>query len=123
MDITCYMREENFHNNDEILALGEISDKLYFVTQGQVGVYVSTSSDIYTFDQGNEEFESDQSILSSGSHTNDYPDKDNFERIGILNIGSNFNHLSAILSQQSILTFIAMGPKTQLASITKSQFN
>ena len=32
--------------------------------------------------------------------------------LGYLNKGSNFNHFSAILSQQSILTFVALGPIT-----------
>ena len=39
--------------------------------------------------------------------------------LGYLNVGSNFNHLSAILSQQSILTFKALGSNTQIASLTK----
>lgn len=41
MDILCAMREDNYHNNDEILGLGEISDKLYFITKGTVGIYVN----------------------------------------------------------------------------------
>jgi hypothetical protein len=32
--------------------------------------------------------------------------------LGYLNVGSNFNHLSSILSQQSIMSFKAVGSNT-----------
>lgn len=31
---------ESFHDGGSILSLGEISDKMYFVTKGKVGVFV-----------------------------------------------------------------------------------
>ena len=42
------MREISFHNGDEILRTGETSDKLYFVSQGKVGVYIVENSDYTT---------------------------------------------------------------------------
>ena len=105
MDIICLMREDNFHNGDFIIQLGEISDRLYFVTKGKVGVYVSKNSGQYYLDEcENGEEEEDQEKL---------------HHLMNLNVGSNFNHLCAILSQQSILTFRALGTNTQVASISK----
>ena len=32
LDILCHMRQDCYHHLDPILSLGEISDKLFFVT-------------------------------------------------------------------------------------------
>ena len=41
------MKEESYHHMDKILSLGEISDKLYFVTKGKVAVFVNQNCHDY----------------------------------------------------------------------------
>ena len=105
MDIICAMREDNYHNNDEILSLGEISDNLYFVTKGAVGIYVNLHKQYqneYSLDDS--QSHSSRHSSASRSHQSQFGYKheantqQRYIRIGILNVGSNFNHLSAILS-------------------------
>jgi hypothetical protein len=43
LDIMCHMRQDCFHHLDTILSLGEISDKLFFVTQGKVAIFVDST--------------------------------------------------------------------------------
>ena len=43
MRIISMMKEESYHHMDKILSLGEISDKLYFVTKGKVAVTVNSA--------------------------------------------------------------------------------
>lgn len=43
--------------------------------------------------------------------------------LGYLNTGSNFNNISALLSQQSLFAFKAIGSNSQVAYITNEQFN
>lgn len=47
IDLISMMREDNYHHMDKILELGEISDRLYFVTKGKVGVFVNVNSRQY----------------------------------------------------------------------------
>lgn len=100
LDIICHMRQDNYHHLDTILSLGEISDRLYFVTQGKVAIFVESSEKFCSSvmkkkGKGEEKEENNKSML-----------------LGYLNVGSNFNHLSAILSQQSIMAFKAVGSNT-----------
>ena len=111
MDIVCFMREDCYHHMDSILQLGEISDRLYFVTKGKVGVFVNApDAEKYS-----------HNLLQEGEAPPPRKSK-GLLLLGYLNVGSNFNHFSAILSQQSILTFRALGQNTQIASITKDNF-
>jgi len=47
LDLIGMMREDSFHHMDKILSLGEISDRLYFVTKGKVAVFVNINSRAY----------------------------------------------------------------------------
>lgn len=44
LDLICMMKEDSYHSMDTILQLGEVSDKLFFVTKGKVGVFVNTNA-------------------------------------------------------------------------------
>jgi hypothetical protein len=114
------MREDSYHHNDDILNLGEISDRMFFVSKGKVAIYVNETAQNYSSltlktdkivdkedkqkrrERKREERETTQNQSSPMN-------EDQLILLGYLNVGSNFNHLSAILSQQSILTFKAMG--------------
>lgn len=41
------MREDNFRQGDNIIQLGEISDKLFFITKGKIGIFVNTNGTEY----------------------------------------------------------------------------
>ena len=45
LDTLKNLKEESFHHMDTILQLGEVSDRLYFVTQGRVAVFVNMTED------------------------------------------------------------------------------
>lgn len=45
LDTLMNLKEESFHHMDSILELGEVSDRLYFVTQGRVAVFVNMTQD------------------------------------------------------------------------------
>lgn len=45
IDILNLLQEDSFHHMDTILQLGETSQNLYFVTSGQVGVFVNMEVD------------------------------------------------------------------------------
>lgn len=47
IEILHCLKEYSYHHMDTILSLGEISDRLFFVTSGQVGVFVQMN-DEYT---------------------------------------------------------------------------
>lgn len=85
------MKEESFHHMDKILSLGEISDKLYFVTKGKVAVHVNSHChDFYS------EFLDDSCSSNKSDKSKCQQDKKMF--LCYLNPGSNFNHISAVFS-------------------------
>ena len=113
-----------------------MSDRLYFVTQGRVAVFVNMTQD-YNQDlvelnenildeesskkkreqnrKSREQVEADLQAKSAlGQQTN--------KLLQILNVGSNFNQISAILSQQTIFTYRALGSNCQVASISKEYY-
>lgn len=49
MDVFSCFTENSFHHMDTIIQTGEISHKLYFVTCGQVGVFVNLNADFSKF--------------------------------------------------------------------------
>lgn len=42
------MREDSYHHMDEILMLGEISDRMFFVTKGKVAIFVNKTTEKYS---------------------------------------------------------------------------
>jgi hypothetical protein len=42
------MREDSYHNGDDILGLGEISHRMFFVSKGKVAIYVNTTAQNYS---------------------------------------------------------------------------
>lgn len=126
---------------DCILQLGEVSDRLYFVTQGRVAVFVNMTED-YNKDlvelnenildeENNKKKDKDQNRKEEEKkrpeENDDQDKKDNKPKqtnklLQILNVGSNFNQISAILSQQTIFSYCAIGSNCQVASISKQDY-
>lgn len=89
LQLISMMKEESFHHMDKILSLGEISDKLYFVTKGKVAVFINQNSRDYYQNYVDD-------CASATSEENSTEEKLVF--LCYLNPGSNFNHISAIFS-------------------------
>jgi len=85
------------------------------VTKGKIAVYVST--DVKQYCSRHED-----GPVEEPEKKDEGEEGEKNMLLGYLNVGSNFNHMSAMLSHQSILSFYAVGNDTQLASITKAQF-
>ena len=61
--------EESYHDQGCILSLGEISDKMYFVTKGKVGVFVDIGAKEFTNElQFELSLSSQASACSKASH-------------------------------------------------------
>lgn len=99
MEVLSCLKENSFHHMDAILLLGEISDRLYFVTSGQVGVFVNMEDE---FIRGAEDAEDAAPESARDQDLKPAPEPEASKRravlLGTLNVGSNFNHISALLS-------------------------
>lgn len=121
---------------DCILQLGEVSDRLYFVTQGRVAVFVNMTQDynqdLVELNENILDEESSKKKREQNRKSREQVDADLHSKaaqgqqtnklLQILNVGSNFNQISAILSQQTIFTYRALGSNCQVASISKQDY-
>lgn len=121
IDVLRCLKEQSLHHMDTILQVGEISDRFYFVTQGQVGIFLSLCNDFCEI-LDEESADSDVSMKASQGSQQLITKRRNIH-FGTLNIGSNFNHFNALLSQQSLFIFKAFGSNTQVSSLTKEQYD
>jgi len=118
------------------LQLGEVADRLYFVTQGRVAVFVNMTQDynqdlvelnenILDEESSKKKREQNRKSREQGDadlHSKAAQGQQTNKLLQILNVGSNFNQISAILSQQTIFTYRALGSNCQVASISKQDY-